>query len=266
MKKPFLVVCTLACVASPAAAQDFWTKLGMSEDDAKNHIWTSGSGPSFSVPLLPALRALPAGARNALITQASAYVRTWARSEDFRNRYAEYRESNKPNAQEGMGSTAERKKQDRENLEKSIKEFEATAKTLPAEQQPMIKQMIQLQKDQLKAIDDPNNPMYTKEVESAFAAQNAAQAAEHAEGLKKWEVKYPPAPAAMIREKLRAFLTMSEKIDFGAALATQSDGTRVFVNPAYEARPASWKMLFRAGRETTAALRAAAQEWLTELK
>jgi hypothetical protein len=266
MKRHFLVTSLLVCFASPAAAQDFWTRLGMSEDDAKNHIWKSVSGRSLTVPLLPALRVLPAGARKTVITQASAYARTWVSSEDFRNRYAELRQSQKPRAPEGMGSTETRKKQDRARVEQSIKELEGAAKTAPAQQQPMIREMIQMQKDQLKAIDDPGNRLYSKETESAFAAMDAAGAAEHAENLKRWEAAYPAEPSAMIRDKLREFLAMSRDIDFGAALTTRADGKKIFVNPAYESKPAGWKALFRAGSETTAAVRGAAEEWLTRLR
>ena len=36
-------------------------------------------------------------------------------------------------------------------------------------------------------------------------------------------------------------------------------------NPAYERKPGQWKMCYRAGKEATAAARAAVQAWLKEL-
>jgi hypothetical protein len=39
-----------------------------------------------------------------------------------------------------------------------------------------------------------------------------------------------------------------------------------FVNQAYERKDGNWKLCYRAGRETVAAVRSAAQAWLKELR
>jgi hypothetical protein len=39
----------------------------------------------------------------------------------------------------------------------------------------------------------------------------------------------------------------------------------MFVNPAYESKSHSWKMLYRLGKEPTMAAAAAAEAWLKEL-
>src|SRR5262249_34386946 len=68
----------------------------------------------------------------------------------------------------------------------------------------------------------------------------------------------------VVARRLREFLQLSADVDFDARLKTQ-DGRSVFENPAYQAKSSQWKMCFRAGREATAAARAAVQAWLTEL-
>ena len=71
---------------------------------------------------------------------------------------------------------------------------------------------------------------------------------------------------ASARSELRNFLAVSADVDFNAQLVRSAGGKMTFANPDYESKPAAWKALFRSGRETATALRAAAQQWLGELK
>lgn len=71
-------------------------------------------------------------------------------------------------------------------------------------------------------------------------------------------------PQAQLKKRLEAFLAATADVDFAAA--TQGSGTmKRFAKEEYEAKPAEWKMCYRAGKETTEALRAFAQGWLAEL-
>ncbi len=60
-------------------------------------------------------------------------------------------------------------------------------------------------------------------------------------------------------------LETTKDVDFNAKL-TEQYGKKRFVNPAYEAKSAEWKMAFRAGKEVTEVTRSFAQQWLNELK
>ena len=66
----------------------------------------------------------------------------------------------------------------------------------------------------------------------------------------------------MVANRLRRFLEVSSDVDYGAKLIDK-DGTKVFADPALEARPKEWKLCFRAGKPATDAARAFAQKWLT---
>jgi hypothetical protein len=68
----------------------------------------------------------------------------------------------------------------------------------------------------------------------------------------------------LIAKRLREFLAVSADVDFAAKL-TSKNGKMIFENPSYEQKPGQWKMCFRAGKDATAAARAAAQAWLKEL-
>jgi hypothetical protein len=64
-----------------------------------------------------------------------------------------------------------------------------------------------------------------------------------------------------MKRRLQNFVTLARSVDF-AAQTREERGKRVFVNPTYERKPESWKMLFRLGKEPTLAAAAAAEAWL----
>lgn len=70
----------------------------------------------------------------------------------------------------------------------------------------------------------------------------------------------------MVKQGLRAFLAMCADVDFSAQLVRGSGGKMLFAKPEYESKPPAWTALVRAGKETTMSLRAAAHQWLGELK
>jgi predicted O-linked N-acetylglucosamine transferase (SPINDLY family) len=68
----------------------------------------------------------------------------------------------------------------------------------------------------------------------------------------------------VLRERLRAFLTLSATVDFDAKL--QKSGSKwYFANPAYEQQTEQWKFLYRIGKEPVSAARTFAADWLKEL-
>lgn len=87
--------------------------------------------------------------------------------------------------------------------------------------------------------------------------RNAQQKQKRIDELKDYK--------SIIRHQLQQFLDVSADVDFNAALKQQGD-KMVFVNPAYESRPAAWKLCFRCGKEAVTGARKFAQEWLHTLK
>lgn len=270
-QRQLLVACGVAlAIAIPARlhAQEFWSTVGFSEDDMKSRLLSGLTEANFRPPTVPALRGMPSAARNSLLTSATSYTKRWVQTADFRQRYAALRESRKPEMPEAAMTLAQRKAHDKAEFQKAIRSMDSAmveARGNP-EIQAGLRQMIQQLKDQIKEVDDPANPMYSKEAQAMLDEQSADARAEYAKALKEWESKYPVSPAPLIKQSLRAFLALAASVDFAAKVQQSPRGGSTFVNPDYESKPDEWKALYRLGRETTAALQAAAKQWLVELK
>ena len=83
--------------------------------------------------------------------------------------------------------------------------------------------------------------------------------------MKAFEKTYPADPRALVAMRLRHFLDVTKDVDLRAQLVDK-DKKKVFADAALEARPAEWKMAFRAGKPATDAARAFAQKWLADLQ
>jgi hypothetical protein len=66
---------------------------------------------------------------------------------------------------------------------------------------------------------------------------------------------------ANIKAALSKSISIIDSVDFGATL----NGRR-FAKPEYEAKDNRWKMVYRAGKDNAAIAKAAAAQWLSELK
>ena len=83
--------------------------------------------------------------------------------------------------------------------------------------------------------------------------------------MKEFEKVYPEDPRALIAARLRRFLDVTRDVDFSAQLVDK-DSKKVFADADLEARPAEWKMSFRAGKPAIDAARAFAEKWLADLQ
>ena len=83
--------------------------------------------------------------------------------------------------------------------------------------------------------------------------------------MKEFEKTYPADPRALVAMRLRRFLDVTKDVDFTAQLVDKGK-KKVFADEALEAKPAEWKMAFRAGKPATDAARAFAQKWLADLQ
>ena len=79
-----------------------------------------------------------------------------------------------------------------------------------------------------------------------------------------WERDYPEDVDDLVALRLREFLATTADMDFDADLE-ERNGKLVFEDAALEAKPAEWKVYFRAGEEAVTAAREAAADWLDEV-
>jgi flagellar biosynthesis GTPase FlhF len=247
------------------SASEVLKQLDIPHDIAKDAIWSSFSGGYFYYPHKPQLAQTPKGERAAIVQSIGAYTKSFTTTDEFAKRYQEYRQQQRPQPPERPKTMEESRKAQKEEMQKSIHETEQNLKSMPAEQQSTVKEIINTMKEQLKSLDDPKNPMFSKEIEEAQTRAYEAEMVEHKNKLTKWEHDYPTSSTPMIKRWLTDFLEVSKDVDFNAKLVTGDHGVKAFANPDYEIKSPNWKLCFRAGKETVEAGRAFAKQWLNEL-
>ncbi len=254
-----------ALFAMQGDAGDALKQIGISGEAARGHIFSSVVEGSLSSPSSRTLKQIPPAVRAGIVAGLGAFARTYLESDSFAAQYRELRDSRRPAPPEPPSTIEQDRQEYKQSLVEGLRRAEELLKSTPAEYREGIEQTIAFLREQLKAADDPDNPMFSSEMDE-FKRQQAAEAdLEYRERLARWEREYPEDPRAMIRLRLEQFLRESEGVDYTAKLKARSDGTLIFENPAYESKPASWKLCYRAGRETVEAAREFARAWLADL-
>jgi hypothetical protein len=273
MKKIFFVIPLLLVVAGfytgqliDDRAKTLLQTLKVSENDAKNTIFSDISSNSFYLPGIKELKSIALNDRAAQVEVVGKYVKDFTATEEFKKKYNEYRESRKPSPPEKPKTSAELKKEYKESTQKSIEEMKVTKTQMPADQQAVFDETIKMLEEQLKEIDNPDNPMFSPQMDEYSKMSYDQQMEQHKKDIAEWEAKYPVNnPKPLIKTWLESFLEQSKDIDFGAQTAIDKNRT-LFVKQEYERKSNFWKLCYRAGKETTEAGRKFAQTWLGELK
>ena len=273
MKKFFIVFPILLIVSGFYAGQiiddrakSLLQTLKLSEDNAKNTIFSDISSKSFYVPGIRELKSIASNDRAAQVEIIGKYVKDFTNSDEFKKRYNEYRESRKPSPPEKPKTSAELKKEYKENMQKSIADMKESKKQAPADQQAMFEETIKIFEEQLEEIDNPDNPMFSPQMDEYSKMGYDQQMEQHKNDLAEWEAKYPINNSKpLVKTWLESFLEQTKDVDFGAQTAIDKNRT-LFVKQEYERKNNLWKLCFRGGKETTEAGRKFAQAWLSEIK
>jgi hypothetical protein len=272
MKKLALLISLSALVFGFAAfrtaetsAVRFLTTLGISEEAAHDYVWSSFSGMYLSYPSIAKVKSMQPGDRATLTREISEFAKAYAASAEFKKKYLDYREGRKPTPPEKPKTAAQMKQEQKDNLQKSLRETEENMKKSSGDQKKMYESIVTTFKEQLKSLDDPKNTMFSPEMDKYMQQGYDMQVKEYNEKLAKWEKDNPTVPNEMIKRWLTEFLKVSKDVDFGAALVAGDGGKRLFAKTEYERKPDQWKMCFRAGKPVVDAGRAFAQQWLEEL-
>ncbi len=252
--------------AFEAPAADFLKQLGVPEFQARDYIWSSFSGMYFSYPMNNQIRHTAAGQRASLVREIGAYAKAYTQSGDFKTKYLENRENAKPTPPEPPKSVEQQRKEQKENLQTALHETEESMKTMTPDLQATMKDVVKMYKEQLKSLDDPNNPIFSQQMADMWRQSHEQAMKDYKEKLAKWEKDYPMSPNRMVKQWLTKFFDESNNVDFNAKLIDGDYGKKMFAKTGYERKPSNWKMCFRAGLETVEAGRTFAQQWLAELK
>jgi len=260
----FCVIVTLVGVIGIAtSAQDHLAALGISEGRAKEAIFDSFMSDAVSIAGKPAafIATAPA-ARVALVNFALTLARTFAESDDFKRRYADHREANGPEPlPDGQTADAIFAKQ-RAGFENQVAEMRKLFDQITPEQRATLEDGWKQMRDQFDAMEKGER---RTQIEAQLNAQRAAQVRSRDAAMIEFEKAYPADPRALVALRLRRFLDVTKDVDYSAQLVDK-DGKKVFADAAMEARPAEWKMSFRAGKPATDAARAFARKWLDDLQ
>jgi Asp-tRNA(Asn)/Glu-tRNA(Gln) amidotransferase A subunit family amidase len=241
--------------------------IKLTENDVQQTIFSDFTSPSFYFPGVRELKSIALNDRASQVEVIGKYVKDFTKSDDFIKRYNDYRESRKPSPPEKPKTVEEMKKENKENLTKSIEEMKKASASSPEDQKAMFDETIKALEEQLKSIDDPDNPMYNSQMDSYIQQGYQQQLEQHKNDIAEWEAKYPVNnPNGIIKNCLNEFLNKTKDIDFNAQTAIDQYKKNVFVKQEYERKDYLWKLGFRAGKETTESARKFAQTWLNELK
>ena len=258
------VIGTLICVmAGLAAAQDQLATLGITEGRAKEAVFDSFMADAVSIAGKPAVFiAMAPAARVALVNFALTLSRTFVESDEFKRRYADHREANGPDPlPEAQTADAIFAKQ-RAGFEAQVAEMRKLFDQITPEQRTTLEEGWKQMRDQLDAMEKGDK---RKEIEALLADQRNEQVRSRQAAMTAFEKTYPADPRALVAMRLRHFLEVTADVAYDAKLV-DTGKQKTFADPAFEAKPAEWKMAFRAGKPATDAARTFAQKWLADLQ
>jgi hypothetical protein len=252
----------VSSLAVMAHAADVLSQLGIALQAAKEAVASVLNSGIYN-PGLPAaaFKLLPAAARAEVAAAGVAWVKAYTASPEFKQQYAQIRETRKPDPPQFEGTPEDEIKKADDEQRQQAEESKKAIAGLPAEQRAQLEEALKAAQAMTAQL---NTPEMRKMRLDGIKGQRAERTKQYDQELATWKRDYPESPAPMIAKRLRELLASSADVDFAAKLTTKN-GKMVFENPAYEQKPGQWKMWYRAGKEATAAARAAAQAWLKEL-
>jgi uncharacterized protein YaaR (DUF327 family) len=207
------------------------------------------------------------GDRVSLIQSVGNNVKEYLSSKEFVEKYNGLRENRKPTPPEEPKYSTQLKEEHRTNLLNSIAETEKSKKQMAADQQAMFDDILNVYKQQLAEIDDPEKTMFKPEMDEYIKQGYQMQMDDYKNKMAEWEQEYPiNKPNEMVKKWINTFLDKSADINFDAKLEKDKYGKMKFVDQQYEYKDSQWKLYFRAGKETVTAARTFAQNWLNELR
>lgn len=249
------VLALASCAGLCLAVEDALRVVGVDEARAQQSLLSLLRYGQVSVPSAVAARSVPAERRATVVQGLGEFARAWTRTDDFRRRYSAARAEMLPARPAPARRPEELIAAQRAELEKSAREMEKSLAALPKAQQ---EEMRRAMRDAQSAMARVYTPEMVREQE---AQRVAMEQRAYDEALRKG---LPEDPQKAIRARLQALLAITADVDF-AAKTRESGGTRRFVSPTFEAKPAEWKLCYRAGAEACNAARAFAKSWLAEL-
>jgi len=263
MMRILATITLVGVITVAAASQDHLGTLGISEGRAREAIFDSFIANTVSLAGKPtAFIAMSPQARVGLVSFALTTARTFAESADFKKRYADHREANGPDPLAEEQTVEQIFAKERANFEAQVEGMRKLFDQITPEQ---IATLEQGWAEMRQRFDEMQKGDRRKEIEAMLKEQRDEEVRAHDEAMKELEKNYPADPRALVALRLRHFLDVTKDVAFDARLVDK-DKKKVFADAELEARPAEWKLCFRAGKPATDTARAFARKWLSDLQ
>jgi hypothetical protein len=246
-------------------ADDVWKLLGITVPEANLSINNSFISGHFNYWGAKGAKNVVVGNRVGVVKELVSYAKKYVNSSEFKTVYINYRSRTKPKEPGRMPITAESIKADEKlRLERALQQAEEGLNSTNPKIKNGAPMRIENVKKELAALDDPNNNTIKRRLADADRSYNYAMKM-YTDAVNKFDTEFPEDPKPLLKKRLQQMLEITENVDYTADL--QDKGKyKIFVNPEYEKKPKEWKLAYRAGKETTDAVRSAAQQWLKELQ
>ena len=249
--------------AGVLGAQAVTAQLGITEGRAREAVFDSFVSGAVSIAgKADVFTAASPQARVAIVNAALTLARAFVESAEFPKRYADHREANGPDPLPPATTADEVLAKQRATFEAQVEGMRKQFADVTPAQRETLEQGFETMRARFAEMEKGEAKI---ELEAALKEQRIRQVRAYDAAMKELDAVYPADPRALVANRLRKFLDLSKDIDFTAQLVERDRKMR-FADAALEARPAEWKMLFRAGKPATDAARAFAQKWLADLE
>jgi len=244
------------------AAQGQLAGLGVTEGQGKDALFET---LLLGSPRLPKMSGTFAAAsdstRVAMVQAACSAARGFTESQEFLSRYADHREANGP----GREPTAPTIDDVLVSQRKAFEEQVVQMKTQLTELTPaQVKTLEDGWAEVRQRMTDMETGPRRAELEALIKQRRAQQMRAYEAAVKEHNDRWPQTGRGLVAIRLKEFLDATADVHHGAATTTR-DGVRVFSDAALEAKPAVWKLLFRAGKPASDAARDCATQWLASM-
>ena len=240
---------------------DIFQQLKIAHNDAKESIFMNFHDENLDFPPSSVITKLAVGQREAAVKEIGDYIKTYANSKEFSEKYKEAREAARP---QGPASAEEKISARIETVEQDIETTQAEVKKASGDMKKLYEVTLAEQVKELKALKNSADPYHSFYVKAAIKPKEWEKQMA-GEDLKYWQEEYPATVKELVKRRLIKFLEFTADIDFNAKLVKRGS-KMVFADPELEAKDGVWKSCFRCGKETITAARRYAQDWLTTLK
>ena len=256
------VVCLVGVGVATVATQDHIAALGITPTRAKEAVFDSFMANKISIAgKAEVFKAASPQMRATMVTAIATMGRAFVESADFKQRYSDHREANGPDPLPPAQTVEQIYKKQRDDYEQQVAGIRAMYDQITEAQ----RKTLEVGFDEMRAKFDVIEKEGRADLEASLKSQRGPLVAAHDAAMKEFEKVFPADPKLLVANRLKTFLEVSKDVNFSAQLV-EKNGKKVFADPALEAKPAEWKMLFRAGKPATDAARAFAQKWLAELE